>query len=473
MTSGIAPASGVADNLSTEWTADLARFVHGLEFNEIPVEVTTLATMHVADTIAVTVAGLRSALWPPLRALADHADAGTTGRIVGTDLKSATPTAALINGTLAHADDYDDDDPLLMVGHPSAPVVSALAALVDQTRMSGADLITSYVAGVEIEMRLGAGMNPVHYDHGWHATSTLGVLGAAAASARVLRLTEAQTKAAIGIAASLAGGLKANFGSMTKPLHTGAAARDGVLAATLASNGFTSSPDALEHPQGFVAVFGSKPVEQVGAELREMGRTWSLLDPGLAVKLYPSCSNTHPAIDAMLALRAEHGFGVADIVAIDCEVSPGTEKILIHPRPTTALQAKFSMQYCLAVAAATGSVRLDDFTAEAVSRREIRSLSEKVRVRPEPSIVRTAYGVSTASRLTVELVDGRTLQQGADCPRGSLEHPLTAEQRWEKFTDCLGSGRQEQASPAYRLWSDIATAPDVSVALDAVGGGIA
>src|SRR5206468_807090 len=200
---------------------------------------------------------------------------------------------------------------------------------------------------------------PEHYTRGWHATSTLGTLGCAAAAARLLRLDVTQTRHALAIAATHASGLKENFGSMTKPYHAGHAALSGIRSAQLAREGLTGSDTALEGKQGYVAAFGG--AGRLEQSLDGLGRAWQLLTSGIAVKPYPSCALTHSAIDSLLELRAAHGLTPRDVTAVEVGVNRVVPDVLAHPHPTTSLERKFSMQFCAAAALADGRVDLRSF----------------------------------------------------------------------------------------------------------------
>jgi 2-methylcitrate dehydratase PrpD len=275
-------------------------------------------------------------------------------------------------------------------------------------------------------------VNPAHYEHGWHATCTLGTLGAAAAAARVLGLDAARTQMALALAASQASGLKENFGTMTKPFHAGHAARTGVLSALLARDGFTASDQAIEGPQGFLKVLGGG---RNMAALDTLGAPWKILATGIAVKPYPCCAMTHSAIDALLELCSQHAVRAEDVAAVEIGVAPVTPGILIHPRPRNGLEAKFSMEYCAAVALAEGRVGIGAFEDDHVQDARLRSLMRRVRMTVDPSIGghqdRNAW-----SRVTLRLNDGRSLSREPQGPQGHPDRPLSRDQLLRKFGDC-------------------------------------
>jgi len=298
-------------------TTSLDRFAEFVAGARIPDEARVVAANAWLDTIGVMLAG---AVEPAARVVQETARGEGTGgscRIAGTAECAGPGWAALANGTAAHALDYDDMC-FVSLAHPSAPLVAAALAAGELASVPGRDLLDAWVVGFEVEGVLGRALNPGHYVHGWHCTSTIGTIGAAAAAARLLRLDPGATARCLAIAASEASGLKENFGTDTKPLHAGLAARNGVVAALLARNGLTASNEALDGPQGFlVAMASERP--GLGGPLEQLGRRWECLETGVTVKLYPSCAGTHPALDAVLDLRRQHRFTDAEVVAVPSE----------------------------------------------------------------------------------------------------------------------------------------------------------
>src|SRR2546430_7840629 len=251
------------------------------------------------------------------------------------------------------------------MGHPSVPLFAASLAGAEAETADGGALMLAYVIGFEIDAALGIALNPAHYTRGWHATSSIGTLGCAAAASRLLGLDVNQTRHALGIAASMASGLKENFGSMTKPYHAGHAAQSGIRAAQLAREGLTASDAALEGRQGYVAAFSGATLP--ADALDRLGARWELTASGIAVKPYPSCALTHSAIDALLELRARHRIHPAKVAAVAGGVTAVVPDVLRHAPPSNGLERKFSMQYCAAAALARCAVGLPDFEAGAVA----------------------------------------------------------------------------------------------------------
>jgi len=415
-------------------TTRLAEFTVKTSLDDCPPEAIALVRRATLDSLGVMLAGAREPAATIVQRLCRAEGATPLCTVAGTSFQTSPTWAALANGVAGHAHDFDDTNFALM-GHPSVPLLAAALATGEAEMLDGRALVTAYVVGFEIDAALGLGLNPAHYERGWHATASLGTLGCAAAAARLLGLDVSQVRTALGIAASLASGLKENFGSMTKPYHAGHAARNGVWAAQLAREGFTASDSALDGSQGYLAAFGdgehARPLDRA---LDGLGRTWQLLASGIAVKPYPSCALTHSAIDAVLELRRHHGLGPEEVTAIDVTVNRVVPGVLRHAAPTSALQRKFSMQFCAATALAEGRVDLASFTDDPVDDR-VRDLMARVTMTVDPSfpddLERHAW-----SAVQIRLADGRTLSSP---PRGAQGHPtapLSDDALRAKFLGC-------------------------------------
>jgi 2-methylcitrate dehydratase PrpD len=353
--------------------------------------------------------------------------------VLGTAAVASAGNAALANGTAAHALDYDDMC-FVSLAHPSAPLVAAAWAVAEGSGASGRALLDAYVVGFEIEGRLGRAMNPRHYQRGWHCTSTIGTIGAAAAASRLLGLDAARAGHALAIAASEASGLKENFGTMAKPLHAGLAARNGVLAAQLARAGLTASPAAIEGPQGFLAAMDSERPSLSGFAA-DLGARWEILDTGITVKLYPSCAGTHPSLDALLDLRRAERFTAADVERVEIGVDAITPTILLYDRPSTGLEGKFSMPFCAAAALVDGRVGIDTFDDGRVKDLAIADMQSRVTMHVDPTLDASAPAL-TQAKVTVRLKDGRVLSAAADGARGYPARPASDDELASKFLAC-------------------------------------
>jgi len=348
------------------------------------------------------------------------------------------------------------------MAHPSCALVPAALGSAELADASGRAVLDAYIVGFELECRLGMIMNPRHYHaRGWHCTSSIGTLGAAAAAARILGLTPGAAAHALGIAASLACGLKENIGTMVKPLHAGIAARNGVMAARLAHQGLTASEIAIDGPQGYLAAMDSeRPPSDLAGVISDFGRRWEMLDTGISVKLYPSCAATHPPLDALLQLVQAHGFTGDDVEAIDVEVDSMTPRLLIHDRPSTGLEAKFSMPFCAAAALVFGHPTIETFAPDRINDPRVQQMLPRVTLRANPAF--DAAAPLSQALVTVRLRDGRELTGRADGARG-YPGRLTDAEIAAKFIGCAERSLSRRAARlALQAWRAIDTTPKVT-----------
>ena len=352
--------------------------------------------------------------------------------MLGTDQRATIADAALATGTAAHALDYDDTT-VPMHGHPSAPLLPAVFALAEDRGRSGAALLDAFVIGFEVESNLGSALGDSHYQRGWHATSTAGTLGVAAACARLAALSAEQTAHALGIALSFAAGSRANFGSMTKPLHVGNAARSGLQAVLLAERGFTAAEDSIGGPMGFLRLFTPEHDERP-ERLDALGEGWGIVAPGINVKRYPCCYGVARSADALFALVQEHDLQPDQIERIDVRMHKGGLDALIHPRPQDGLQGKFSVEYVLAAILVDRALRLSTFEDHAVARPETRRVLERVHTSegaPPPQL----GDAPQFAHLQVTLAGGARLERSVDEAAGSSKHPLSWDGLADKYRD--------------------------------------
>jgi 2-methylcitrate dehydratase PrpD len=416
----------------------------------------------ILDTIGVTLAGLPERCTQILLETPGVADAPGPALIFGTDGRTSALDAALVNGTASHALDYDDFSGVLG-GHQSVPLVPLLFALGEERGASGADLVAAYVVGVETEIRLARAVNFHHYDKGWHPTATLGIFGAVAAAARLMRLDEARTATALAIAASLASGIKANFGTMTKPLHIGQCGRNALFAALIAERGFDANAAAFEHHQGFLDVFNGPGTYDVERMFEGWGEALEIADPSIGLKQFPCCGSTHPAITMALDIACEGNIGADAIEAI--EILPHGRR-LRHtntPDPRTPLEAKFSVQYVVARALADQAVRLAHFEPAAVMEPRIRALLAITQARPHPDMADDAPA-QWGAEVIVAMKDGRRLARRVDemVGRGG-DNPMSSDELWEKFSDCAELALpREQIMPLFERLETLDKAASVA-----------
>jgi 2-methylcitrate dehydratase PrpD len=413
-------------------TSAIAEFIAKSRWEDCPAGAVDAARRAILDCLGVMLAG---SVEPAARIVTDIARSeggAPLATVVGTPLRTGAVWAALANGTAAHALDFDDTN-FAMMGHPTAPVLSAALAAGELALADGRALVHAFLLGFEVETTLAEVLNPAHYEKGFHATGTLGAMGAAAAAARLLGLDATQTRTALAIAASQASGLKENFGTMTKPFHAGHAARSGVLSGLLAREGFTASEQALEGPQGYFAVLGAGKREE--RALETLGAPWKILKTGVAVKPYPSCACTHSIIDSTLELRRIHAIAPEEVEHVTVGVGASVPRILIHSNPRSGLEAKFSGEFSAAAALCEGRVGIATFRDDKTDDPAIKALMKHVSVVVDPEIPREG-DQHMWTRVTLRLRDGREVGIAPRPVPGHPGSPLSLDQLREKFRDC-------------------------------------
>jgi aconitate decarboxylase len=409
-------------------TRQIAERVARLEFGQLPAEAVQTAKRGMIDTVGVLFAGRDQ---PVVQIILKHVPPGDEATILFGDTKARTPDAALVNGTAAHALDYDD---VAIDGHPSVVLTPALLAEGERIGASGKDLITAYVAGYETWAELVSRDADKHHGKGWHPTAVFGALAAAAASARLSRSSSETTAHALAISASMAGGLVANFGSMTKPFQAGRAAQSGVLAARLAADGMTASTDALEHPSGFLAAFSPKGRVRLDAELGKL----HILRHGLNIKRYPVCYALHRSIDAVLATDVKP----EEIQSIEVRIGKLQAAMLRHSSPQNGLDAKFSAQFAMAAALLRRRVGLSELTEEFVRSGPVQALMRKVRVATTDEADPDEPLFAPYDYVSFDLTNGKKLKtREVRYAKGHARNPIGLEELRAKFDDCTG-GRQ-------------------------------
>lgn len=389
----------------------------------------------VIDTVGCALAGSAS---PPSTAVQATLHPWGPGRasIVGSALKAPAPLAALANGTAAHALDLDDCDHPAN-SHPSAALVPALLALAEERDLGGHALLDAYIAGLEVLMRIGEAVNLAHYHRGWHATSTLGAIGAAAASARLLRLDAERCGHALSLASSMAGGFQSQFGTMAKPLHAGLAAQAGVLAASLAESGLTGAPDTLDGERSLLTLMSGEEAPGFDRPLTKLGEPLAILEHGLLVKRYPCCSYTHRAIDGLLELKTRHGLTAAQVERITVRIPGRHTEILPVIVPETPSQARFSMPYCLAAALHGGGLVEGDFISAAIARPEVRETIALIDFAGLPiSHASSDLAHLEADSVVVRTKDGREHAIEVLHAKGDPKNPLGEDELLAKFESC-------------------------------------
>ena len=422
-------------------TAKIARFVVDTKYETIPSKAIETAKLALRDCLGVALAGSKEEDAKICAEIARQEDAKEEATVIGQGFKSSALQAAFANGTAAHAMDFDHS--FTLMGQPTAPIIPALFSLGDSLGISGRQLLEAYAAGFEVTAKLAYSLRDTKHD-AWHAPSTLGSFGAAAGCAKLLGLSAAQIEMALGIAASMASGIVGNFGTMTKPLHVGLGARNGVLAAKLAQSGYTANAQAIEAGMGFYNVFhGGTTIHSEAVE--ELGQSYALERDGIRIKPYPCGGLTHQAIDTVLEFRAKHSITAEMVESIDVDVMRHTYDRIVFKVPQTGIQGKFCMPYLLARAIIDGRVFIDAFTESAVRDPNVLKLAERIQMRLDNNLPSSDLG-SRPCRVTLRLKNGQTYSREVQNAKGSPEFPLTADELKAKFTDCARQALSESAT---------------------------
>jgi len=430
-------------------TAALARFVVESKYADIPASVRHEAARALVNWAGCAVGSAQhETVECTLAALHDFSGAPQAG-ILGRRARTDILHAALINGISSHVLDYDDTHAKAV--HPSAPVMPALLALAEWRQLSGEDVVHAFVLGVEAECRVALSVFPEHYVRGWHITGTAGVFGAAAAAGKLLKLDEQQMTWALGIAATQSAGLREMFGSMCKSLHPGHAAHDGLAAALLAAQNFTSSTRAIEAPRGWAHVLSTKfdptiITEKLGERFELMSNMYKPFACGLVV---------HAVIDGCITLRNEHKLDPHMIQSVELSVCPIVMELTANADPQTGLEGKFSVFHAAAAAIVFGAGGEPQFSDASVRDPRVVAVRRRVTVTPEPKLRKTE------ARVSIRLKDGRTLDHHVEHALGTLARPMSdADIETKCRSLCAGIISASQTDELVRLCWSIAALPD-------------
>jgi 2-methylcitrate dehydratase PrpD len=417
-------------------TERVARFVAETSIENIPDEVLAGAKTAILDCLGVALAGSEE---ESARICAEQVrieEARGAASVWGQGFKSSASLAALANGTATHALDFDHG---VYLGQPTSGVIPAVMALAEALGAGGRDLLEAYVAGFEATAKIAKSI-PEEGRGGWHAAGTLGTLGATLSCAKLLKLDIDKIRNALGVATSMASGAACNYGTMTKPLGAGLAARSGVLAASLAQRGFTANAKALESATGFFGAFISLPPDP--APIQELGRSYELTR-GLKIKPYACGGLSHNAIDAVLDMRERDGISAESVESIHVEVAKHAYERLVFSVPRSGLEGKFSMGYLLARALINGKVSLDDFSDAAVRESPMLEFAKKVKMELNTDLADSSE--ARPSRVTVRLKDGKTISRYVEYAKGGPQAPLSSGELRAKFVDCAHRVIDEKA----------------------------
>jgi 2-methylcitrate dehydratase PrpD len=458
-----------ATSQQSSLTDYVAGFIVATRDADVPADVAHLGKRSVLDGVGLALAGAASHTGEIVRrylaAQGIANDAGST--VIGSLVRLPPRFAAFANGISIHADDFDDtqlavarDRVYGLLTHPTAPALPPVLALAEKNRESGRDLMTAYQVGVEVECKVAEAILPRHYQHGFHSTATCGAIGAAAGAAKLLGLAREATRRALSLGATQAAGLRENFGTMTKPFHAGRAAESGVVAAELAALDFTASPNGLEADRGFFrAAGGGYSADMIDGRL---GNPWTFAFPGVSIKPHPSGSLTHPGMSVMLDLIQRYDLQPERVKRVTVGTNHNMPNALIHHRPRNELQAKFSMEFCMAILLLERKAGLSEFTDEVVNRPDVQALLRRVDFGVNPEAEAAGFDKMTTI-IEVELDDGTKVKGRSDFGKGSPANPMSDKELEEKFRQCAAWGGLDssQAKAVIDLVWRIETLADV------------
>lgn len=415
----------------------VAEFISTYPDREIPKGVLPRAKDGIIDYVGVTLAGGEEESVKRVREVAENMGGASQATIWSTGRKTSVTLAALVNGTAAHALDFDDTN-LVMVAHPSIQLLPGLCALGEYQHSSGYDILTAYIIGFELGAVLGRALNPNHIIQGWFPVGTLGLIMQTAAAARLLRLTPRQTQMALGLGMNLASGLRCNSGTMAKPLLAGQAASNSILVALLARNGITANPDALEDRFGYFENFSRGSHIDLKQAVDSLGTRWNIVESGIAFKLYPCCAGAHIPIDCALEIAQRHSPQPEEIESIEISIPSAVKIMLLHPSPKTAAEARFSLEYCVSRAILDRKLGLEQFLPQKLDDPSVRILIGKIKISYyDLSLIKDkARQNRFPVEIKVRVKGGAVFSAGAEYAKGTPENPVSSTFLEEKLYQC-------------------------------------
>jgi 2-methylcitrate dehydratase PrpD len=398
------------------------------------------AILHIIDGLAVIIAGSRTSCAKKLCEYVKHQTNVKTSSLIGFKQRSTPSFAALVNGTSGHADDYDDtqlasshDRTYGLLTHPTIPVLASTLAIGEQVSCSGLEFINAFISGFEVECKIAESIYPQHYRKGFHTTGTIGTFGSFTSSSILQGLNEEELRYGLSISSSLASGIRVNFGTMTKPLHAGRAASNGIIASSLGKMRFTADLNGLDGKWGFYSVMGGGyDKEKI---IGKLGNPYSIMVPGATFKMYPCGSLGQPSMDAMLEIVKEHDLSPKDFIEVKLFAGPNILEPLRYTNPVNELQAKFSLQFGLSCILLRRKAGLREYTDEFVNKPEVREMMRRIKTIHDPVIAEMGTE-KMRSRVEVILKNGKLIKKTAEDARGTPEKPLTEEDIYEKFLEC-------------------------------------
>ncbi|NQW22831.1 MAG: MmgE/PrpD family protein [SAR202 cluster bacterium] len=454
-----------------ELTKRIAQYVVNTSLEDFPPEAISAAKAAIIDCLGCALAGSKEPLADILVNYVKDLGGKPAATVIGRGFKTNATEAALVNGAMSHALDYDDIT-VVTKTHPSAVLIPAALPVAEEVGASGRDMLLAYLLGFEVACAVGESISPAYFDDlGWHPTGPLGALGAAAAASRLLGLNEEQTAMAISLGASQSSGLRQNFGTMTKPFHTGHACKSGITAAKLVKGGFTSGTDAIEGRFGFMRAFSGGKDYNPEHAAASLGSRCFMVESGIEIKKYPCCGSAHLALDATTMIQQHETLEAANIERIDVTVNFDPPRSLIHSRPKEGLEGKFSMQYCLAAEILDGHVGMSTFTDEQVMRPEAQELIPKIEMKRTPGFEGQISWTEPFNVVEIHLKDGRVLTEQAERDSVGALRGATFDDVRAKYLDCASLAlTAENAKTTLQMMDDLENIGPVGPLADLLGG---
>jgi 2-methylcitrate dehydratase PrpD len=463
------PESGSDFPKTSGLTAYVGKFVTTTTYEQIPQEVIELGKKSILDGVGLALAGSRAETGAISRKYIEQLGVcNGKATIIGSAQKTSPRFAALLNGISIHADDFDDtqlaaakDRVYGLLMHPTVPVLPAIFALAEQHAVSGKEWMLAYHLGAEVECKIAEAISPRHYQDGFHTTGTCGPFGSAAACAKLLKFDLPKTLNAFGLAASQSGGLRENFGTMTKPFQAGHAAESGLVSVELVSLGWTAAEQILEADRGFFHAAGGS--YDLSAIMDRLGNPWTFASPGVSLKPYPSGSLTHPAMTELARIIDAHKIQASQVEKVDVGANHNMTTTLLHHQPKTGLEAKFSMEFCLAILLLEHKAGLSQFSDTVVRRPDVQEMIRKINFYVDPEAESAGYDKMT-SILKIHLTDGRIIAGRADFGKGSPANPMSFDDAATKFRGCaeFAEWPKTKTENIIAFTKSLETAPDVS-----------
>jgi 2-methylcitrate dehydratase PrpD len=460
----------VADFPKTPGLTDyVGRFVTTTTYEQIPEQVIELGKKSILDGLGLALAGSGAESGSISRKYVEQIGVcNGKATIIGTAQKTSPRFAALLNGISIHADDFDDtqlaaakDRVYGLLMHPTVPVLPAIFALAEQRSVTGKEWMLAYHVGAEVECKIAEAISPRHYQDGFHTTGTCGPFGSAAACAKLLKFDLSKALNAFGLAASQSGGLRENFGTMTKPFQAGHAAESGLVSAELAALGWTAAEQILEADRGFFHAAGGS--YDPSAIMNRLGKPWTFASPGVSLKPYPSGSLTHPAMTELARLMQAHDIQAAQVEKVDIGANHNMTTTLLHHQPKTGLEAKFSMEFCLAILLLERKAGLGQFSDKVVQRPDVQEMIRKINFYVDPEAESAGFDKMT-SILKIHLKDGSVITGRADFAKGSPANPMSFDEAATKFRGCAEFAEWPKAKTEkiIAFTKALEAAPDIS-----------